>query len=857
MSSNLPSLTNDNFNDISNLTDTEYTTLITTIKFTLLRLKLNLLCSITTHHIKNHFLHFLSKASLKISLETLFKQSDNFLYFSLNDSPSKYKSFYISRKLTYVLKSFTYRHNFLLRNAFSLWKQQTNVISLILLPKKESKRKQECFNFIATLTKIFTQHQANTALYTLLLFKWIIYSKHNDIRNAKIKRASFILQNVFNRTFSFVFAMMPSNYQYIRTLSNKICYVNNNNTNNDVMYYALLQYKKEQKEMTLFVKKTALLKVMLRQNLKLHVNKALYNAFRKMRFITETYTLYEQENTNLNEILLDLKCDSLLNGILLLKLLLTKHNTSMLLIHKQMFFTKLRTYVQLQNTLHEYAIKYKQIPQLLNKQSKIDILLIRNEYKKAYALMRICIMRSKYKYINTKPYTNRALLQLYLKCCFYQWKGLICSLQKHQHKQRFAMNLMYRILCQKFYYNIRYMFISNLITYSTINKFTAKYRRYFAVNLYNEVYKCFMNMKTYAFYVIVNGYYEKKCGVVNVKNVLAKRAFVVRCRYEVKNMRCVFGKWRKIGMEIVNTHSNCNEFEVPLENNNNEEEHVDVVEEENENEKEYLIFANASYRRLSSLIPLLTIKHKYSYKMHFAKWKDIVRSYKRLRSRTSPSSNITQMIISNMSTILLTYENKDKVDLAKLKLSFRINSILIRLIMAKHNTTMLNSIAKWFRNTYTQGNYIALMEQYERLKKENDNLIEVYYDKKSQYKKTIADYEYMKKHYCSECMGEDVEIDYKSVDKEENVNESASCDSELLHIESEDECNRVHINNTNVKNTTVNKKAEKEMLIKEYQNEYSQQQKYYEEYIYTMNKKKEELLAMKQMLLHNNNSNSK
>ena len=862
---NLHSLTNDNFNDISNLTDTDYTTLITTIKLTLLRLKLNLLCSITTHHIKHHFLHFLSKASLKISLESLFKHSDNFLYFSLNDSPSKYKTFYISRKLTYVLKSFTYRHNFLLRNAFALWKQQTNVISLILLPKKESKRKQECFNFISTLTKIFTQHQANKALYMLLMFKWIIYSKHNDIRNAKIKRASFILQNVFNRTFSYVFAMLPCNYQYIRTLSNKICCVNCNNNNNDLMYHALLQYKKEQKEMTLLIKKTALLKVLLKQNLKLHVNKTLYNAFRKMKFLTETYTLYEQENTNLNEILLDLKCDSLLNGILLLKLLLTKHDTSMLMVHKQIFFTKLRTYVQLQNTLHEYAMKYKQIPQLLNKQSAVDILLIRNEYKKAYALMRICIMRTKYKYINTTPYTNKALLQLYLKCCFYQWKGLICSLQKHQHKQQFAMNLMYHILCQKFYYNIRYMFISNLITYATRNKFNAKYRRYFALNLCYEIQKCFMNRKVYVFYVIVNGYHDKIYGIVgNVGNILARRMYVMRCRCEIRNIRGVFGKWRKIGMEV-NMRSNCNEFDVPLENNNNnnnneEEEHVDVVEEEeeekeNENENEYLIFANASYRRLSSLIPLITIKHKHSYKIYFTKWKDITRSYMHSsRIRTSSSSHINQMIINNMSTVLLTCEN----DLSKLKSSLRINTILIRLIITKHNMTMLTYISKWLRNSYTQSNYTALMSQYENLKKENDNLIEVYYDKKNQYKKTIADYEYMKKHYCNECMGEDVDVDYKSVDKEDNVNEDASCDddneddddSELMHIESEDECNRVHINNnTNMNNTNVNKIAEKEMLIKEYQNEYNQQQKYYEEYINTMNKKKEELLAMKQMLL--------
>jgi hypothetical protein len=198
----------------------------------------------------------------------------------------------------------------------------------------------------------------------------------------------------------------------------------------------------------------------------------------------------------------------------------------------------------------------------------------------------------------------------------------------------------------------------------------------------------------------------------------------------------------------VNMRSNCNEFDVPLENNNNnninndniieEEEHVDVVEEEEEekeNENEYLIFANASYRRLSSLIPLITIKHKHSYKIYFTKWKDITRSYmhsSRIRTSSS-SSHINQMIINNMSTVLLTCEN----DLSKLKLSLRINTILIRLIITKHNMTMLTYISKWFRNSYTKSNYTALMSQYETLKKRTTILLKCTMIRRTNIKKQL------------------------------------------------------------------------------------------------------------------------
>ena len=64
----------------------------------------------------------------------------------------------------------------------------------------------------------------------------------------------------------------------------------------------------------------------------------------------------------------------------------------------------------------------------------MDIILIRNDKKKAYALMRIYLIRTKYKYINT-------LLQLYMKRCFYQW----CNTQQQQHKQQFTLNMCFQI----------------------------------------------------------------------------------------------------------------------------------------------------------------------------------------------------------------------------------------------------------------------------------------------------------------------------------------------------------------------------------------------------------------------------
>ena len=354
----------------------------------------------------------------------------------------------------------------------------------------------------------------------------------------------------------------------------------------------------------------------------------------------------------------------------------------------------------------------------------MDIILIRNDNKKAYALMRIYLIRTKYKYINT-------LLQLYMKRCFYQWKGFICNTHQtqQQHKHQITLNMCY------------------------------------------QIQKHFVKTQAHAFYAIVNAYYN------NIMNFNNEQANII-----------------------------------------------------------------AYYRRLSSLVPLITIKLKRLYKTHFTKWKQHITPPQR-KSSSSSSINITQMIINNMSTILLAYETEDtkiKHELSKLKNSLRINSILIRFITSKHNKFMLKYFTKWHCISNTQSSYVTLLSKYEALKKENDRLIEVYYDKKSQYKKTIADYEYMKQHYCSECVGNDIEVDYKLLGGDNN--EVFKSESERMLVDSEEEGNK------------GNKIAEKENKIKKYQNEYSQQQKYYEEYLKTMHKRKEELLAMKQMLLQKSNS---
>ena len=138
-----------------------------------------------------------------------------------------------------------------------------------------------------------------------------------------------------------------------------------------------------------------------------------------------------------------------------------------------------------------------------------------------------------------------------------------------------------------------------------------------------------------------------------------------------------------------------------------------------------------------------------------------------------------------------------------------------------------------------------------------------YYEKKNQYKKIISDYKYLKKHYCDKCIGEDFDIDYKSI-KSEEINEMENTetnnlnddfDSNMMNFSDEEVINE----NKNVPETfskttkTINSVAERENRIKEYQNEYKKLSEEYEETISDLKKKKEELLELKKQFLAKKN----
>ena len=99
-------------------------------------------------------------------------------------------------------------------------------------------------------------------------------------------------------------------------------------------------------------------------------------------------------------------------------------------------------------------------------------------------------------------------------------------------------------------------------------------------------------------------------------------------------------------------------------------------------------------------------------------------------------------------------------------------------------------------NTENVLNYENLLIELGQLRKENDDLIVIYYKKRQEYAKTLYDYNYMKKYYCEKCINEnDEEIDYMSLKSSDIIEAGKMANSQLISQ------NKIDISKDQSKNT--------------------------------------------------------
>ena len=127
-----------------------------------------------------------------------------------------------------------------------------------------------------------------------------------------------------------------------------------------------------------------------------------------------------------------------------------------------------------------------------------------------------------------------------------------------------------------------------------------------------------------------------------------------------------------------------------------------------------------------------------------------------------------------LSTIFNNWHKKTKeIETEEKKKELKIYFYLNKFITMKHLKTLWLYLKKWStKRTNLKNdlnlNYENLLIQLEQIKKENDDLVAIYYKKRQEYAKTLYDYNYMKKYYCDNCINEkEDEIDYMSLKSSE------------------------------------------------------------------------------------------
>ena len=121
-----------------------------------------------------------------------------------------------------------------------------------------------------------------------------------------------------------------------------------------------------------------------------------------------------------------------------------------------------------------------------------------------------------------------------------------------------------------------------------------------------------------------------------------------------------------------------------------------------------------------------------------------------------------------LSRLFNKWKKKSKeIEVQEVKRNIQINFYLNKFIIMKHLKTLWLYFKKWATNRQrikNDLNYENLLIQLEQIKKENDDLVAIYYKKRQEYAKTLYDYNYMKKYYCDNCINEkEDEIDYMSL----------------------------------------------------------------------------------------------
>jgi hypothetical protein len=806
---------------------------IRNLKIEILRAKLLTLINILKKHVTDNFFKFFERMKLKIEMQFFFNKDDNYLYILPKPKLFRFRAIYAYRRLLYVIKKYRYRVNTLLRNVFIKWNDLVyDYLPDINLDSFECRLEK----FIKLLQNIFEKKYYIQNMYKLsfLFMKYRIrreirWTKGREIfenkRNLNLMKIVNFLRGVFYRRKFDIF-------NYLKEIFEK----HDNSNNLDLISRKNdLVYKKEFLQNIL----SAFLKI---KNLNLK-NKPLCKNFFKWKRILyfDEFALnandkkYNEEKTKIKK----LKYQSYSKGVKLLINLYKNKFSSKLPFYMRKFWERIIFQIKFRNTVKEYGYKYKKFFKLLHDNTyKEKIYLMRQPFERIFALQKIFLLINLKQNLLYNPtqyfskknnshqftYTTNENSFIAMIFCFYRWKNLVLKNFKERICKDIMIMRMMALIDNKMnnyfknfvIYNLKTIYFENKKNTENEKNFLERYTKFF--NYLASKFKSYKkNFKSICFNKIKREFLLLKA--INkkyaVKLILAYKKYNYSKIEEKRKLKNYFSQWKILCNPVKRNTIKNTEILIPLPPG-------DFINHKILNSKllkqilkiQFLISRKYS-RDLKFFFTIFKIKSKAPEKKIFVKSQHVKR--------------IDFLIIENQSKILAALEHEEN-KLNKELINFKTFSNnragrLLKILYLKNSKLIYNQFKIWKKNSeltshggFSRHNSVIshsqqseiklknsndnlisnnngvnlsssltfLINENENLQNENENLMNVYRSKTREYRKTINDYQYVKGHFCVDCVGEDFEIDYKSVQNMELEDEELEEEYQQTQHENQD-----------------------------------------------------------------------
>ena len=691
-------------NDLSS--EDDYENKFKNIKIGILKLKLNILNKIIIAKIQKYYFYFISKINLKIKCNEIFIKGDNFLYSKIKLKTSDANKFYALKKLIYAIRKNAF-DKLIKQNYFYQWKSIYEDKYLFnSFNDVEKSAKINIYKFCSILMNIFNKNYEYNYYLKFFMKKWKTLMNQKEIYENKIKKGMLLLSNLFNRKIRKIFKKFPRNFLHLKQKSNLFKAFNNNKQITYIVEDKEKYYLRGLQDFYSYKKKYINL---LRQNklLKIIEKLDIKNKVNKNAFIFFHLLKNSSKMTKYKK-----QIKNLNNSMIDLKYD-SMLNAAIIIkfilnehICNNLFTSKKIFFEKLYNRYQFNSIrnKYNSIDDIKDEKEKKEINKIRIKNQRILALQKILIINN-----NHKLYYGNLNIQLkesLLLKYFKLWKKYVFVVSINESLKKLSCQKIFLLLNNVLLCNIKRNFLYKLKKNSIQNNFKKKKYYYFAFFIY-------ILLKQHISVFITKGvfYFIKQIWNKKQNSIYQKNNKYLKC----KTLYLIYKKYHDI--------IKCKYLT-----------------------KWYFIYSNSNRK------------------------KKIIQE--KIKSILINIDNLSKNHI--LSTIFNNWHKKTKeIETEEKKKELKIYFYLNKFITMKHLKTLWLYLKKWStKRTNLKNdlnlNYENLLIQLEQIKKENDDLVAIYYKKRQEYAKTLYDYNYMKKYYCDNCINEkEDEIDYMSLKSSE------------------------------------------------------------------------------------------